>query len=43
LEGFEIKGGIERDGILFVIEGQKAKEAEAEVKKWLQEIKMLQP
>jgi flavodoxin len=41
LEGFSIKGGIERDGILFVIKDEKAKEAEKEVKKWLQKIKML--
>jgi hypothetical protein len=29
LEGFEMKGGIERDGVLFVIKDEKAKEAEA--------------
>jgi flavodoxin len=42
LEGFSIKGGIERDGVLFVMEGEKEEEAEKEVKKWLQEIEMLQ-
>ena len=42
LEGFSIKGGVERDGILFVIEGEKAEEAEAKVKQWLQEIEMIQ-
>ena len=41
LEGFSTKGGIERDGILFVIKGEKEKKAEAEVKKWLQKIGML--
>lgn len=41
LEGFSIKGGIERDGILFVMEGQKEKEARDEVKKWLQEINVV--
>ena len=41
LEGFSIQGGIERDGILFVMEGEKAEEAEKEVKKWLQEIEMV--
>jgi flavodoxin len=41
LEGFEIKGGVERDGIYFVIKGEKAKEAEAQVKKWLQKIKVI--
>jgi flavodoxin len=42
LKGFSIKGGIERDGILFVMKGEKAEEAEKEVTKWLQEIEMLQ-
>ena len=41
LEGFEMKGGIERDGVLFVIKDEKAKEAEAEVKKWLRKIEMI--
>jgi flavodoxin len=40
LEGFAITGGIERDGVYFAIEGEKAKEAEREVKKWLQKIKV---
>jgi flavodoxin len=39
-EGFTIKAGIERDGKLFVIKGQKAIEAEGEVKKWLEKIKV---
>ena len=38
LEGFYIQGGIERDGVLFVIKGDKAEEAEREVKKWLKKI-----
>jgi len=29
LEGFEMKGGIERDGVLFVIKDEKAKGAES--------------
>ena len=41
LDGFETKGGIERDSVYFVIKDEKAKEAEAEVKKWLQNIKMI--
>ena len=41
LEGFEIKGGIERDGKYLVIKGEKVKEAEAKVKKWLQKIKLM--
>jgi len=39
LEGFEIKGGIERDGQLLVIKDNKRIEAEKEVKKWLTKIK----
>jgi flavodoxin len=41
LEGFSIKGGVERDGVLFVMEGQKEKQAQVEVKAWLQKIKIL--
>ena len=41
LEGFEIKGGIERDGVYFVIKDEKAKEAETKVKSWLQKIKIV--
>ena len=40
-EGFEMKGGVERDGVLFVIKDEKAKEAEVELKKWLRKIKMI--
>jgi flavodoxin len=40
LEGFSITGGIERDGVYLAIEGEKAKEAEKDVKKWLQKIKL---
>ena len=42
LEGFSITGGVERDGVYLVIKGEKAKEAEAEVKKWLQKIKVIE-
>lgn len=38
LEGFSTKGGIERDGIKFVMEGQKEKETRAEVTRWLSAI-----
>jgi flavodoxin len=38
LESFEMKGGIERDGVYLVIKDDKAKEAEVEVKKWLEKI-----
>jgi len=41
LEGFSIEGGIERDGVYFVIKGEKAKQPEKEIKKWLQKIKVI--
>lgn len=41
LEGFEIQGGVERDGVLFVIKGEKEKEAERKVREWLQRIDVL--
>jgi len=40
-DGFTTRGGIERDGRLFVIKGEKAVAADAEVHKWLQRIKLL--
>jgi flavodoxin len=40
-EGFSIKGGVERDGILFVMEGEKEKQARIEVEKWLQKINVI--
>jgi len=42
LEGFEITGGVERDGVLLAIKDQKRKEAETKVKEWLQKIKLIQ-
>lgn len=41
VEGFTTKGGVERDGILFVMEGEKEKKARLEVKKWLRKINIL--
>jgi flavodoxin len=41
LEGFSIKGGIERDGVYFVMEGAKEKQAQDEIKKWLHKINLL--
>ena len=41
LKGFEIKGGIEKDGQYLVIKDEKAIEAEAMVKEWLQKIKII--
>ena len=38
LEGFSTKGGIERDGVLFVMEGEKEIEVRQEVNSWLEEI-----
>jgi flavodoxin len=38
LEGFSVKGGKEKDGILFVMEGKKEKQVETEVEEWLQKI-----
>ncbi len=35
LEGFSTKGGVERDGILFVMEGEKGKQVQLEVQSWL--------
>jgi flavodoxin len=42
LEGFEMKGGIERDGVLFVIKDEVAEEAQSKVKRWLQKLGILQ-
>lgn len=42
LEGFTTKGGIERDGILYVMQGGREMEVRAEVNQWLQKIKILQ-
>lgn len=39
LEGFSVKGGIERDGILFVMEGEKEKQVQVEIQNWLKKIK----
>lgn len=38
LDGFTVKGGSERDGILFVMKGDKEVQVQSEVKKWLQKI-----
>lgn len=34
-DGFSIQGGMERDGVLFVMKGKKAEEAETAVRRWL--------
>lgn len=41
LKGFTTKGGIERDGIHFVMEGEKAVQVKVAIKKWLQELKLI--
>ena len=41
LEGFSTKGGIERDGILFVMEGETKMRADEEIAKWLKKIRLL--
>ncbi|RZK82378.1 MAG: flavodoxin [Pedobacter sp.] len=41
LEGFSIQGGKERDGIYFVMKGEKEKEAQTEVLRWLQKIELI--
>lgn len=38
LEGYSTKGGIERDGILFVMEGDKEKQVLTDVQNWLTKI-----
>jgi flavodoxin len=38
LEGYSTRGGVERDGILFVMEGDKKKQVQAEVQNWLKKI-----
>ena len=41
LKGFSTKGGIEREGILFVMEGERKKQAAEEVKKWLKKLSLI--
>ncbi|WP_352423020.1 hypothetical protein [Proteiniphilum sp.] len=38
LAGYSTKGGIERDGIIFVMEDEKEKQVQEDVKEWLPEI-----
>lgn len=41
-EGYSTRGGVERDGILFVMEGDKAVAVKDEVQNWLQKIGIIQ-
>jgi flavodoxin len=38
LEGFSTKGGVERDGVLFIMEGEKAEQIRKEIREWLGKI-----
>lgn len=42
LESFSVKGGKEKDGILFVMEGDKKVEVEKQIKEWLTRIGLAQ-
>jgi flavodoxin len=42
LEGYSTKGGVERDEIYFVMEGEKRRDVQAEIEKWLQRIGVTQ-
>lgn len=42
LEGFSTKGGIQRDGILFVMEREREVEVRQEVREWLERIGFIQ-
>jgi flavodoxin len=41
LEGFTTRGGVDRNGKAFLMKNENRKEAETEVKKWLQKIKLM--
>lgn len=41
VEGFSTKGGVERDGIYFVMEGRKAWQVEQEIKIWLKKLNVI--
>lgn len=42
LEGFSTEGGVERDGVLFVMEGEKEREVRLEVQRWLVKIGLIE-
>ncbi|WP_236613183.1 MULTISPECIES: flavodoxin [Rhodonellum] len=37
-EGYSTKGGVERDGVIFVMDGEKKNQTIAEVRQWLKKI-----
>lgn len=41
LEGFSTRGGVERDGVYFVMEGEKEMQAQEEIRKWLKKIRLI--
>ena len=41
LEGYSTTGGIERDGVLFVMQGAKEQQTKGEIKAWLRKIKLI--
>ena len=41
LEGFEARGGIERDGVYLAIRDKRAEEVRAQVRNWLRRIKVM--
>ncbi len=41
LEGFSTRGGVERDGVLFVMQGNKEKRVQQQVMAWLKRINLL--
>ncbi len=41
LEGYSTTGGMERDGILFVMQGEKEVRTQTEVRNWLKKIKLI--
>jgi flavodoxin len=41
LEGFSTRGGVERDGVLFVMEGNKEMQVQTEVQAWLKKLNLV--
>ena len=43
MQSIELRGGIERDRILFVMEGERANQAKNTIAKWLQDLSVNNP
>ena len=43
MQSIELRGGIERDGVLFVMEGERASQAKTEITQWLQNLSTSSP